>query len=377
MTEIVYDPIVGLPPTMLDASRPPEWSDLMHTWVVYSNTDVHKVLLAPKTVISAAFVPPGLHPAFDFMWASDPPRHDTLRGAAKDQFRAPVVERDYADPIRRIANELLDEEAIDGQLNVARWAMRLANRVACLVLGIDADLNEARIERWLTEAGDAETQPQAPNGPEITAWAQGLIEERRDAGDFGPGLLGHLLALQASGYTITDQDIRGYIWGLFAAGTVTTGVQITSVALHLAPQGLLRNAGAVEEVLRLDPAFPMTRRVTVIDLPVAYGTVVIPAGQPVTVCLASANRDPDVFDRPHELDPGRTPNPHRTFGAGIHFCLGEHLARLEILIAADVLAGRLVGLAVDPYRPPVRRLGIVHQFVEAHMVYLGGRIYLP
>jgi hypothetical protein len=72
----------------------------------------------------------------------------------------------------------------------------------------------------------------------------------------------------------------------------------------------------------------------------------------VTIWLAAANRDPRQFDRPHEFDPGRDPNPHIAFGRGIHFCLGAPLARLEGRIVLDMLLDRFPVLRADPAAPP-------------------------
>ena len=81
-----------------------------------------------------------------------------------------------------------------------------------------------------------------------------------------------------------------------------------------------------------------TFRITTEPLPVAGAT--IPEGQQVLVCLAAANRDPDAFDRPDELDITRPPRAHLAFGHGIHSCLGAPLARLEAAIALGTLLRR-------------------------------------
>ena len=70
----------------------------------------------------------------------------------------------------------------------------------------------------------------------------------------------------------------------------------------------------------------------------------IPRGAEPGLLLASANRDPEVFDRPDELDLGREPNPHLTFGAGIHFCLGAPLGRQEMIVSFGAILERLPNL---------------------------------
>ena len=71
----------------------------------------------------------------------------------------------------------------------------------------------------------------------------------------------------------------------------------------------------------------------------------VPKGSELALLLGSANRDPDVFDRPEQLDLSRRGNPHVTFGAGIHFCLGAPLARLELQESLATLIRRLPRLA--------------------------------
>ena len=72
----------------------------------------------------------------------------------------------------------------------------------------------------------------------------------------------------------------------------------------------------------------------------------IPRGAELGLLFGSANRDPSVFDRPDELDLGREPNPHITFGAGIHFCLGAPLARLELEASFSTVLRRLPDLTL-------------------------------
>lgn len=85
---------------------------------------------------------------------------------------------------------------------------------------------------------------------------------------------------------------------------------------------------AVEELMRYDTPAPMFERWVLEDITV--GGVDIPRGAEVALQFASANRDPEVFTDPDRLDLSRDPNPHITFGLGIHYCLGAPLARIEL-----------------------------------------------
>jgi unspecific monooxygenase len=124
------------------------------------------------------------------------------------------------------------------------------------------------------------------------------------------------------------------------------------------------DATAVEELIRHDPPLQLFERTAVRDTEVEGHAV--PAGTRIAALLGAAAHDPQVFDRPEELDVGRHPNPHLGFGAGVHYCLGAPLARLEVAAVLDALRTRLPGMA--PAAPPVRRRDFVMRGVrELHL----------
>jgi cytochrome P450 len=104
------------------------------------------------------------------------------------------------------------------------------------------------------------------------------------------------------------------------------------------------DATAVEELIRYDPPLQLFERTAVVDTTVAGHPV--PAGTTIAALLGAAARDPQAFDRPDELDVGRRRNPHLGFGAGVHYCLGAPLARLEVAATLDALRTRLPGLSL-------------------------------
>jgi cytochrome P450 len=111
------------------------------------------------------------------------------------------------------------------------------------------------------------------------------------------------------------------------------------------------SATAVEEMLRYDTPSQLFERTATRDVEVAGITV--REGQKIAALLGSANRDPDVFADADAFDVRRDPNPHIAFGAGIHFCLGAPLARLEMQQSLPMLAERLPTLHASA--PPVPR----------------------
>jgi cytochrome P450 len=149
------------------------------------------------------------------------------------------------------------------------------------------------------------------------------------------------------------------IAGLLAAGHETTTSQLPNFfyVLLTHPQEWQRLVddpalipSAVEELMRYVPlgVGASIPRYALED--VAFGDVIVKAGEPVLVALAAANRDPDVFDRPDTLDLQRPSNPHIGFGHGAHHCVGAQLARLDLQVALRVLIERMPGLT--PAVPP-------------------------
>ena len=106
---------------------------------------------------------------------------------------------------------------------------------------------------------------------------------------------------------------------------------------------------AIEELLRYDTPLSLFER-WVLE-PVEVEGIELQRGEEVAMLFGSANRDAAAFDRPDELDLARTPNPYLSFGAGIHYCLGAPLAKLELGIAFETLLRRAPGLElVEPPR---------------------------
>ncbi|MEO6086973.1 MAG: cytochrome P450, partial [Umezawaea sp.] len=168
-----------------------------------------------------------------------------------------------------------------------------------------------------------------------------------------------LLAAEPDGTRLTDGELINFCTLLLVNGHETTAALVTHAVLWLgndpvALADLRANPdlvpGAVAEVLRLLPPVGgtdrfATRRTTI-------GGHTVEAGQRVVVDVVAANRDPAVFADPHEFQPRRDPVRHLSFGRGIHFCLGAHLARLEAELGVRALLTRFPG----PWRPPVADL---------------------
>jgi cytochrome P450 len=169
-----------------------------------------------------------------------------------------------------------------------------------------------------------------------------------------------VLAGAARSGTLTAGEVVSNAAVQLFGGIETTEGMICNAMLHLlsdpAQRGLVRAspgllAGAIEESLRLEPAAAVVDRYATRD--VSIGEADIRRGDPVTVSLAGANRDPAVFPEPDRYDIRReNAARHLAFARGPHFCLGAHLARLEASVAVTAMLGGLPGLRLDPGPPP-------------------------
>jgi cytochrome P450 len=108
---------------------------------------------------------------------------------------------------------------------------------------------------------------------------------------------------------------------------------------------------AIEELLRFDSPLQLFERTATED--VEIGGITVEKGQKIAALLGAANRDPAVFAEPDTLDVGRADNPHITFGAGVHFCIGAPLARVELQATFGALLDRTS--SIEPGGEPVRR----------------------
>ncbi len=207
---------------------------------------------------------------------------------------------------------------------------------------------------------------------EFSAYLRELIRRRREQP--GTDLISALARAVEDGQVLSEQEMISTCVLLLNAGHEAT-VNTTGNgwwALLRNPGELARLRGAVdellptavEELMRYDTPLQMFERWVLEDIEV--GGVHIPRGAEVALLFGSANRDPERFADPDRLDLGRTDNPHITFGAGIHFCLGAPLARLELTESYGALLRRAPGLSL--VREPEWRPGYVIRGLEELLV---------
>ncbi|GGS75440.1 cytochrome P450 [Planobispora rosea] len=292
----------------------------------------------------------------------EPPVHTRLRRLVSKAFTPRMVEA-LRPKIAQIAGGLVDRfvERGGGDL-IAEVAEPLPVTVIAEMLGVpEADRHLLR--PWSADiCGMYELNPSVEAqhtavraASEFSDYLIGLARARR--ADPGDDLISALAQVTDEGDTLTEEELVGTCVLLLNAGHEAT-VNVTGngwwslfrnpaeLERLRADHGLLPTA--IEELMRWDTPLQMFERWVLEDISV--GGVDIPRGSEVALLFGSANRDPEVFDDPDRLDVGRADNPHISFGAGIHFCLGAPLARIELAESFGALLRRApkMELAAEP-----------------------------
>lgn len=306
------------------------------------------------------------------MLGSDPPHHTRLRTLVNKAFTARTVER-LRPRIQGLVDGLIDGVSGRGEMEViADFAYPLPITVIAEMLGVpvsDRDFFKEASSKIAVALGPIEDMQVGMRALEgrnaLVAYFNELIPKRQ--GDPHDDLISALLAAEEAGDVLNHGELIAMLILLLVAGHETTVNLIGNglLALLRNPDQLERlrddtriERSAIEELLRYDSPVQFTGRIAVDDFELDGKR--IKAGSGVQTILASANRDPAVFDDPDTLDLGRDPCPHLSFSAGIHFCLGAQLARLEGQIALSTIVRRLpnMKLATDDlvWRPaPILR----------------------
>ena len=319
-------------------------------------------------VLAAAIDPRALGPVdIPSLLAIQPPQHTRIRKLVTHAF-TPRAVAGYADRIADIANGLLNQvDPSTGAFDLINdYAAQLPVAVIADIVGIPVDVHQD----LLRIGNDAAlTLDPALSWREYRAADRAIregnalldrriAEVRRNPGD---DLLSQLVRVSADGDRLSDEELRANTLLLIGAGFETTVNLIgNAVALLLDHPdqlaGLLANPdgwdNAVEEVLRYDSPVQLTLRIAAEHVQISGAW--IRAGRPVILMLGAANRDPSVFEDPDTFNVARaSAHQHLAFSAGIHYCLGSQLARLEAKIALRTLFTRFPTLALNAR--PTRR----------------------
>ncbi|MCB7135709.1 cytochrome P450 [Cellulosimicrobium marinum] len=324
---------------------PVAWSEPLSSHVAFGYEHVRTVLTSPKFTVVHPFR--ASRRAFGpSMLDQEGTRHTVPRSEVSKVLRPRAV-RDLAQRIvPPLVTSVLDDALAEGDPRLAdRLAERVPMAVTCRLLGLPVEDGD-----WLWDAMRA-LVAYVDHEPVPLATVVSRREELREYFDAqisaGRGN-GHLLAVLAEDDRLAGADVVNNAILLLAAGTETTSAAITTLLRRavLEPDAWAslradRNALApyVEEHLRHEPPLHLTLRFAA--QPTELGGVALEEGAPVQVCMASANRDPEVFTDPDAFLPHRSSRMPMTFGAGRHVCLGMGLAAAELEIVLGAVLDRI------------------------------------
>ncbi len=275
--------------------------------------------------------------------------HKVNRALVSPGFRQRLMPGIIGPLLEPVAHELIDRFEARGEADlVAEFTHRYPAKVILAMLGLP-QTDEDDVTRWALGMLDIQQSHSFAMqcSSEFEQYVKPHLDDRRDSPR--DDLLSKLAIEEVDGTKLTDTEIFAFLKLLFPAGADTTylGLGSTILGLLTHPSELAkmvadpagRAAAAAEEGVRWNPPVPLLPRRNRADI-VWHGTA-IPAGTHLLFGIGAANRDPAVFDDPDRFDIDRVIPNTLTFGFGVHFCLGVHLARAELAIALRVLFERL------------------------------------
>jgi len=296
----------------------------------------------------------------------EPPDHTRLRRLISTAFTPRTVEG-----LRPRVTELVDG-LVSAALECREFDL-LADLIELLPVAVIAELlgipepDRPSLRPWSADMtlmfeltrGEADERRAVQATVEFTDYLRGLVRERRARPR--SDLLSALAQVAETGDRLTEDELIATAILLLNAGheASVNGAANAWWTLFRHPEALAALRAdpalvptAVEELLRFDTPAPMFER-WVLEEVVVQG-VTIPRGQELALLFASANRDPAQFADPDRLVLDRSPNPHLSFGAGIHFCLGAPRARLELGILFRAILERMptLELVAEPAWKP-------------------------
>jgi cytochrome P450 len=299
----------------------------------------------------------------------EPPDHTRVRRLVSKAFTPKYVEG-LRPRVQAITDGLVDRVAGAGEFDLlAEVAEPLPVTVIAEMLGVP-ESDRHLLRPWSADIckmyelnPSLEMQRDSVRASaEFSEYLRALARERR--ADPGEDLVSQLALVLDEGERLSEDELVGTCVLLLNAGHEAT-VNATGIGwwtVFRTPGALERLREdrsllptAVDELLRFDTPAQMFERWVLED--VELHGVRIPRGAELGLLFGSANRDPEVFERPDELDLARDPNPHLTFGAGIHFCLGAPLGRQELIVSFGTMLDRLPNLEL--VREPVWKPGYV------------------
>jgi unspecific monooxygenase len=290
----------------------------------------------------------------------EPPAHTRLRRLITKAFVARQVER-LRPQINALCHRLIDGFEADGEVELlSAYATPIPLTTICTLLGVPDDAgpqllawSHAIVKMYVLDPSMDDQIAANAAARDFAAFLRQRIGEKRTNPD--DDLLSALIAAEDDGRTLSVDELVSTVILLLNAGHEATVHQIGNAMRSILTSGteprhlfadVDATAAAVEECLRHDAPLHMFTRYALEDMALeADGqTIALRKGETIGLLLGAANRDPRRFADPQRFDPHRADQANVTFGAGLHFCIGAPLARIELQEALSVLFARLPGL---------------------------------
>lgn len=285
----------------------------------------------------------------------DPPRQLLFRRKVNPHLTPASVAR-LESSIGEVADVLIDTFVERGSCDLSLdFARKFPGTVFFRLVIPEGDGTLPLLEQWVrTLSFDPDPAKKGEAFQHMSDWSRGVLERHASQREPGDDIVDAILQLRDDDPDATDTDLVTGV-GLLAQGGIGTSAQlISSITKTLCDDPALQTRvredlslvpRLVEEVLRTEPPVTAMFRTATRDVELAGQQ--IRAGDKVGLFFVAANRDPEVFERPDELDIDRITNPHVAFGLGTHRCAGSSLARLQVRIAVERLLTRL-----SPFQVP-------------------------
>ncbi|MFJ9590941.1 cytochrome P450 [Streptomyces acidicola] len=335
----------------VEGSKVDWWAALSHAELTTVLRDFRKM---SSTVTTERDGTPAIIPLF-----ADPPLHSGFRKLLNPNFPPEVVGR-LEDGIRKIAVEMVDAIVAAGEVDFAgSFSYPYPTRVLCLFLGVPESDWPVHHEFVLaidrlsnSNLSDPESvmfeEPFRDIAPYVLKVVQDHRENPRD------DIINSFITGQVDGRSLSDYEIVKLTIAMMLAGHATTTAALANTVLRLAQDPELQDRlraephripDATEESLRIDTPQQSLSRKCLADT--ELGGEKISAGEYVLVNYGSANVDPARYPDPGKFDIDRADKSHLAFGFGLHACLGQHLARLDLRIAIEELLARTSSFSVN------------------------------
>ena len=277
--------------------------------------------------------------------------HDVYRRLVTPAFRSRAAIRFVDEELTPLAHELLDGLVASGYADLVE---QFTNRLPFWAISRKLGLPEGYEDRQREWALAILSEPSNPEGArraadELSEVIAPVVAARRQRP--GTDVISKLVTSEFQGVRLSDEEVHSHVRLLFAVGATTTSDALSNLLWTLLHRPEILNRlratpelrpAAVRELLRWDPPVPLLPRMAAKDGTIAG--VSIPAGSMILAGIASANRDPERFDQPDVFDIDRPDSDVLTFGFGVKFCPGTHMAKQQLLAALDVLLERLPDL---------------------------------